>query len=234
MVRRIAAALIPLAFAASAAAADLPRDTRLGVVDALAPRLSAGFGAAANAAKAPTIRDDWHLGAVAQEQAVTRLSALGYQASAAELPAPLADTVRRGGALDVRGVEVRLNSAFAKSLGRWMKEQKLDGVVVLRSLARPLAQGAPAQSGYGIARRGDGPVAYANLAPLLITGSVTPKIDGAPQCLVTAPLDAAQVAGPKTLADLAPLAPALKDVLRKSVDGALVRSGVMTGEAACE
>lgn len=235
MSRRAAPILIPLIFAATAAAAaELPKDARLGVVDALAPRLSAGFGTAANAAKAPTIRDDWRLGAVAQEQAVTRLSGLGYRASAAELPSSLVDTVRRGGALDVSGLEVRLNAAFSKSLGRWMQEQKLDGVVVLRTLSRPLAQGTPVQSGYGIARGADGSVAYANVAPLLVTGAVTPKIDGAPQCLVTAPLDAAQVAGPRKLADLAPLAPVLKDVLRKSVDGALVRSGVMQGEAACE
>lgn len=234
MQRRTAALSLLLAFAATAGAAELPREARLGVVDAVAPRLSAGFGNAANAAQAPTIRDDWRLGAVAQEQAIARLSALGYHAAASRLPAALADRVRRGGALDVGGVEVRLNPAFAKSLGRWMQEQKLDGVVVLRSLARPLAQGAPPQSGYGIARRGDGSVAYANLAPLLITDAAMPKIDGAPQCLVSAPLDAAQIATPRKLADLAPLAPILKGVLRKAVDGALVRSGVMPGDAACE
>lgn len=234
MQRRTAVLSLLLAFAATAAAAELPSGARLGVVNGVTPRLSAGFGTAMNAAQAPTVRDEWHLGAVAQEQAVARLSALGYHASASQLPPALADRVRGGGALDVGGMEVRLNPAFAKSLGRWMRQQKLDGVVVLRSLARPLAQGAPPQSGYGIARRGDGSVAYANLAPLLITGTAMPKIDSAPQCLVTAPLDAAQVASPRKLADLAPLAPVLKDVLRKAVDGALVRSGVMPGEAACE
>lgn len=234
MQRRAAALFFLLAFVTTAAAAQLPRDARLGVVDAVAPHVSAGFGKTAAGVQAPTVRDDWRLAAAAQEQAIARLSALGYRATASRLPPALADRVRRGGALDVGGMEVRLNAAFAKSLGRWMREQKLDGVIVLRSLARPLADGAPPQSGYGIARRGDEPVAYANLAPLLVTGAATPRIDSAPQCLVTAPLDAAQVAGPKKLADLAPLAPVLRDVLRKSVDGALVRSGVMPGEAACE
>jgi len=230
---RFVAALIACAFASIATAADLPRDARLGVVDALAPRLSAGFGTARDAAKAPTIRDDWKLGAVAQKQAVMRLSALGYRASAAQLPAALADTVRRGGALHTRGSGVRLDDAFARSLQRWMREQKLDGVVVLRSLSTPLEAGQPAQSGYGIARRGNGSVAYANLAPLLVHGR-PPMIAAAPRCLVTAPVELTLIARPKRLAELAPLGPTLEDVLRKATDGALIRAGVLRGDAACE
>ena len=233
MSRHLAAVLLNLALATGANAASLPGNARLGVIDAIAPHLSAGFGAAANAAKAPTIRDEWKLGTVAQEQAIKQLDALGYHAAAASLPASLADTVRLGGAVKVNGPDVRLDTAFARSLARWLKEQNLDGVVVLRTLSRPLAKDAPAQSGYGIARRGDTPVAYANLAPLLISGA-PPTIVGAPTCLVATPVDASLIATPKKLADLAPLGPTLKDVLRKSVDGALIRSGVMQGDAACE
>lgn len=230
---RFVAALIACVSASFAAAADLPRDARLGVVDAIAPHLSAGFGNATLAATAPTIRDEWKLGAVAQDEAIQRLAGLGYRASAATLPADLANVVRRGGALRTNAAGVRLDDAFARSLARWMRKQNLDGVVVLRSLAGPLEAGAPAQSGYGIARRGDGSVAYANLAPLLVHGT-PPMIASAPLCLVSAPVDRALIEKPKTLAELAPLGPTLKDVLRKAVDGALVRAGVLSGDAACE
>jgi len=230
---RFVAAFVACLFAAAAAAADLPRDARLGVVDAIAPRLSAGFGRATLAAKAPTIRDDWKLGAVARDEAIQRLAGLGYRASAAMLPADLADVVRRGGALRTSATGVRLDDAFERSLERWMRERKLDGIVLLRSLAGPLETGAPAQSGYGIARRGDGSVAYANLAPLLVHGT-PPAIASAPQCLVTVPVDRALVEKPAKLAELMPLGPALKDVLRKATDGALIRAGVMHGDAACE
>jgi len=230
---RFVAAVITCVFASLTTAADLPRDARLGVVDAITPHLSAGFGNATLAAKAPTIRDDWKLGAIAQDEAVQRLAALGYRASAATLPADLAGVVRRGGALRTSASSVRLDDTFARSLARWMRDQKLDGVVVLRSLAGPLEIGAPAQSGYGIARRGDGSVAYANLAPLLVHGT-PPAIAAAPQCLVTAPVERASIEKPRTLAELAPLGPTLKDVLRKAVDGALIRAGVLSGDAACE
>jgi len=230
---RFVAAVIICFFTSLAAAADLPRDARLGVVDALAPRLSAGFGTATDTAKAPTIRDDWKLGAVAQDEAIRRLVERGYRAGAATLPTDLADVVRRGGALRTSGTGVRLDDAFARSLARWMRTQKLDGVVVLRSLAGPLESGAPAQSGYGIARRGNGSVAYANLAPLLVHGT-PPAIAAAPRCLVTAPVERTLIEKPRTLAELAPLGPTLKDVLRKAVNGALIRAGIMTGDAACE
>lgn len=230
---RFVAAIIVCVFTSTATAADLPRDARLAVVDAITPHLSAGFGSAMLAAKAPTIRDEWKLGAVAQDDAVQRLAGLGYRASAATLPADLADVVRRGGALRTSASGVRLDDAFARALARWMRAQKLDGVVVLRSLAGPIEAGAPVQSGYGIARRGDGSVAYANLAPLLVHGA-PPAIASAPQCLVTAPVDRALIEKPTKLAELAPLGPTLKDVLRKAVDGALIRAGVLSGDAACE
>lgn len=230
---RFVAALIACALASTTTAADLPRDARLGVVDGIAPHLSAGFGAAVDAAQAPTIRDEWKLGAVAQQEAVTRLSALGYRATAAQMPDQLTETVRNGGAVRTQGTGVRFDDAFARSLERWIRQQKLDGVVVLRSLSTPLEAGKPAQRGYGIARRGDGSVAYANLAPLLVYGK-PPKIAAAPRCLVAVPVERALIAHPKALAELAPLGPTLEDALRKAVDGALIRAGVAHGDAACE
>lgn len=225
--------ILVLVAAASAQAAELPRAARLGVVDAIAPNISAGFGEGASAARAPTVRDQWRLGQVAQEETIARLNELGYRSSAVSLPSQLADTVLRGGALQTFANSVRLAPVFGKDLDRWLRTQDLDGIVVLRSVSRPLEGGAPTQSGYGVARRGDTPVAYANLAPLLISGS-PPTIAGAPHCLVTAAVDPLLVARPKTLGDLAPLRPAVEDVLRKSVDGALMLSGVMPGAAACE
>ncbi len=70
MQSRLVAILLSFMFAATAAAARLPPDARIGVLDALAPHLSAGIGSATDTAKAPTIRDDWNLVAVAREQAV--------------------------------------------------------------------------------------------------------------------------------------------------------------------
>jgi hypothetical protein len=206
---------------------------RLGVVDALPARLSAAFGTAIERAPAPTVRDDWQLGQVAVDDAVQRLLALGYEASAVTLPASLATRAERGGALQTGLAEVRLDERFSRELADWMKQEKLDGVVLVRSLQRPLTPGGPAEAGHGIARRGDGTVAYANLAPLLISGA-SPRLDGAPQCLVTAPVERSLVEKPKSLAGLAPLGPKLEDVLRRAVDGALIRAGVMQGDAACE
>jgi hypothetical protein len=231
--RRCIATILLSLVAAAASATSLPSEVRLGVVDALAPRLSAGFGKAASADRAPTIRDEWQLGAVAREQTLARLNAQGYRAQAVRLPAALEQAVRSGGALETHGSSVQLTTKFGRDLDRWLRAQQLDGVVVLRSLARPLEAGAPAQNGYGIARRGQTPVAYANLMPLLIHGS-PPMIAGAPQCLVSVPVDSALIATPKALGELAALRPALEDALRRSIDGALIRAGVTSGEAACE
>jgi len=206
---------------------------RLGVVDALPARLSAAFGTAVDKAPAPTIRDDWHLGRVAVEETTRQLAALGYQASAVTLPPSLAARAEGGGALRIGLADVRLDERFGRELADWMKQEKLDGVVLVRSLARSLTDGGPVEAGLGIARRGDITVTYANLAPLLISGT-TPRLDGAPQCLVTAPVERSLVEKPKSLAELAPLGPKLEDVLRRAVDGALVRAGVMQGDAACE
>lgn len=51
---------------------------------------------------------------------------------------------------------------------------------------------------------------------------------------MTATLEREQLANPRTLADLAPVAPVLEQVLRSAVDGALIRAEVMPGTAACE
>lgn len=217
----------------SAFAAPPAPGIRLGIVDAVPARLSAAFGSAIDRAPAPTVRDDWQLGQVAVDDAVQRLLALGYEASAVTLPPSLATRAERGGALQTGLAEVRLDERFSRELADWMKQEKLDGVVLVRSLQRPLTPGGPAEAGHGIARRGDGTVAYANLAPLLISGA-SPRLDGAPQCLVTAPVERSLVEKPKSLAGLAPLGPKLEDVLRRAVDGALIRAGVMQGDAACE
>ncbi len=234
MPRPLLVLIAGLAFTTTAAAAGLARDARIGVVDALAPRLSAGFGPALEQPLAPSVRDDWRLGAIVREAAVTRLDELGYRASASELPRALADTVRRGGAVDTGMSSVRLDARFARELGQWMRSQQLDGVLVLRTLPHALAAGAPAQGGHGIAPRGQASVAYANLAPLLLSNAAAPTIAAAPTCLVTATLEREQLANPRTLADLAPVAPVLEQVLRSAVDGALIRAGVMSGTAACE
>ncbi|MBN8728831.1 MAG: hypothetical protein J0H15_14170 [Xanthomonadales bacterium] len=233
MTNRAAPLLAALLLACPAFAALPAPGARLGVVDALPARLSAAFGTAVDRAPAPTVRDDWQLGRVATGETVQRLVALGYQASAVTLPRPLATKAESGGALQTGLADVRLDERFSRELADWMKHEKLDGVVLVRSLARPLTPGGPVEAGHGIARRGDGTVAYANLAPLLISGA-TPRLDGAPQCLVTTPVERGLVEKPKSLAELAPLGPKLKDVLRRAVDGALVRTGVMQGDAACE
>lgn len=233
MQRWVVALLTSFALSSSAMAAALPKDAKLGVIDAIAPHLSAGFGKAADAARAPTVKDQWQLGEIARDQAIVRLKEQGYRADAVTFPADLARVVRDGGAFEVQGSYVKLAAAFGNDLDQWLKAQKLDGVVVLRSLARPLAKDEPPQSGYGIARRAAAPVVYANLAPVLLTGS-PPTIAGAPQCLVSAPVDAALIDKPTSLQELAVLRPALESVLRQSVDGALIRAKVMPGDAACE
>ncbi|MEO7063900.1 MAG: hypothetical protein ABI082_09060, partial [Dokdonella sp.] len=182
--RRCLGILALIAATASAQAMELPRAARLGVVNAIAPNISAGFGEGASATRAPTVRDQWQLGKIAQDETIARLNERGYRSTPVSLPSQLADTVLRGGALQTSANSVRLAPAFRNDLDRWLREQELDGIVVLRSLSRPLEDGAPTQSGYGIARRGNTPVAYANLAPLLISGS-PPTIAGAPHCLVT-------------------------------------------------
>lgn len=177
-----------LAFVLAASAAELPPNARIGVVDGLPPRLSAGFGSALERHPAPTVRDEWQLGAVARSQAVERLAERGYRVSSATLPAALVEQVRRGGALVVGSLDVRLDTRFARALGRWMRAQQLAGVLVLRTQPVALAPGAPMESGHGIAARGDDSLAYANLAPLLITDAAAPAIHAAPRCLVTASL----------------------------------------------
>ncbi|MCK9537591.1 hypothetical protein [Dokdonella sp.] len=218
---------------AAGCATSLPGDARLGVVDDLAPRVSAAIGSAATQAPAPTVRDDWQLGTVAQQQAVARLSGLGYRAEATHLPAELAATISRGGALRTDFAGVRLDERFASALADWMRTQGLDAVLVLRSLPRALAPGAPVEAGYGVARRGEASLAYANLSLLLVEGA-GPTLRAAPQCLATTPVDGAAIAGTRTQAELSPLLPAVREVLRQAIDGVLIRAGVLQGEAACE